>query len=402
MRYEPIIREEEVELSPLEKILQTLKENKNILYGIIGAVVIIILLTGVVLILRYRSVRYDTDAWFEFSTVLNKYKDGGILAKGSSRDFIQELEGALEKYPKSSATPYVLYELGNQYYFAEDFEKAKEHYNRIRLEFPAHFLSNPDLNRGSLPRTVRDLVKCDEELKWKKDHPDWLSPQEIGKDSYEGLDNTVSAIVDTNKGFFKIQFYKEKAQKTKENFIRLCENGSYNNCKFFRIIPNVLIMSGDPGEKVEENTSEKEPENSEKNEREEKKSGENLKPQAIDLEIYENLQHHLGTVSMARNPAEEKSSNSIFFICLSSQPTFDNNFTIFGQIVEGISVLVELGQTKVFTDRASEFDKLYQPIDDIYITNIRIEKSSEVEKKEGEEKEGNKKIPEDSGKEKKG
>ena len=58
-----------------------------------------------------------------------------------------------------------------------------------------------------------------------------------------------------------------------------------------------------------------------------------------DLKAEFNSRPHLdGTVSMAR-AADPDSAGSQFYICLGPQPFLDGNYTVFGQVTEGLDVV---------------------------------------------------------------
>ena len=50
---------------------------------------------------------------------------------------------------------------------------------------------------------------------------------------------------------------------------------------------------------------------------------------------FSNTSHLRGTVSMART-ADPDSANSQFFICFDAAPHLDEQYTVFGQVIEGM------------------------------------------------------------------
>jgi cyclophilin family peptidyl-prolyl cis-trans isomerase len=52
--------------------------------------------------------------------------------------------------------------------------------------------------------------------------------------------------------------------------------------------------------------------------------------------------HVTGTLSMARS-RDVDSAGSQFYICLAPQPSLDGQYTVFGQVVEGMDVVQSLG-----------------------------------------------------------
>jgi peptidyl-prolyl cis-trans isomerase SDCCAG10 len=53
-------------------------------------------------------------------------------------------------------------------------------------------------------------------------------------------------IIDTSHGELEIELWCKEIPKGCKNFIQLCLDGYYDNCKFHRLIPNFMIQGGDP------------------------------------------------------------------------------------------------------------------------------------------------------------
>ncbi|GIV43565.1 MAG: hypothetical protein KatS3mg035_0688 [Bacteroidia bacterium] len=54
------------------------------------------------------------------------------------------------------------------------------------------------------------------------------------------------AIIKTEKGDMKVEFYHNDAPNTVANFIKLSESGFYNGLTFHRVIPGFVIQGGLP------------------------------------------------------------------------------------------------------------------------------------------------------------
>lgn len=59
-------------------------------------------------------------------------------------------------------------------------------------------------------------------------------------------ENTVEAVIKTNKGDITVQLFESRAPKTVKNFIELSKKGYYDGVIFHRVIPNFMIQGGDP------------------------------------------------------------------------------------------------------------------------------------------------------------
>ncbi len=122
------------------------------------------------------------------------------------------------------------------------------------------------------------------------------------------------AIIETDKGRMTILLYPEVAPETVKNFVALAQKGFYDGLTFHRVVPGFVIQGGDP----QGNGS--------------GGPGYNIKAE------FNSRKHIRGTVAMARS-TEPDSAGSQFYICLTPQPSLDGNYTVFGQVVEGMEVI---------------------------------------------------------------
>ena len=121
------------------------------------------------------------------------------------------------------------------------------------------------------------------------------------------------AVIHTKKGDIRIELYAKDAPMTVDNFIQLSRAGFYNGLTFVRIVPNFVIQGGDP--------------------RNDMNGGPGYQIRCeINLRRYET-----GTVGMALSGKD--TGGSQFFITHSPQPHLDGDYTVFGQVVEGMDVV---------------------------------------------------------------
>lgn len=154
------------------------------------------------------------------------------------------------------------------------------------------------------------------------------------------------AVIETSKGTIRVEFFASDAPNTVASFIELADAGFYNGIKFHRVVPNFVVQAGDPetrelsGAEVREITA-----------RQAKGVVQSGEPYigaggpgwVMKAEI--NARKHLkGTVAMARSTALD-SAGSQFYICLEPQPGLDGQYTVFGQVIEGMDVVesIEVG-----------------------------------------------------------
>lgn len=125
------------------------------------------------------------------------------------------------------------------------------------------------------------------------------------------------AIIHTEKGDMKIEFYHADAPNTVANFIKLIESGYYDGLTFHRVIPDFVIQGGCPNG-----------------------TGTGGPGYKIDCELTGGNQYHdRGVLSMAH--AGRNTGGSQFFVCHSRTNTahLDRNHTCFGKVVEGLNVI---------------------------------------------------------------
>lgn len=125
------------------------------------------------------------------------------------------------------------------------------------------------------------------------------------------------AIITTNRGEMKVEFYEKDAPRTVENFVKLAKDGFYNGLTWHRVLPDFVIQGGCP-----------------------KGNGTGGPGYTIDCELDgENQYHDRGVLSMAH--AGRNTGGSQFFICHSRNNTahLDRNHTCFGKVVEGVDVI---------------------------------------------------------------
>ncbi|MBI2638577.1 peptidylprolyl isomerase [Candidatus Peregrinibacteria bacterium] len=157
------------------------------------------------------------------------------------------------------------------------------------------------------------------------------------------------AVIKTNKGVIKIQFFPQFAPETVKNFTELAKKGFYNGLKFHRVIPDFMIQGGDPlGTGTGGETY--------------KGSGTTLK-----AEISDKLKHIRGAVSMARRGGDLNSATSQFFIVQNKNgvSSLDGQYTVFGQAFEGLDVVDVIANVKRDSDDV--------PLEDVIMESVVVQ-----------------------------
>lgn len=129
------------------------------------------------------------------------------------------------------------------------------------------------------------------------------------------------------KGQVVIELYTKEAPNTTAQIIRLAESGFYNGQKFFRVLKDprpYLVMFGDPNSKTMPLDSD-----------------EMGKGGSGNTIAYENTgkSNVKGAVGLSTLPRDKNSGDSQFYILLDDKPFLDGNYTVFGQVVQGMEIV---------------------------------------------------------------
>jgi cyclophilin family peptidyl-prolyl cis-trans isomerase len=129
------------------------------------------------------------------------------------------------------------------------------------------------------------------------------------------------AILETNLGTIKIQFFPDKAPGHVKNFIDLAKKGFYDGTRFHRVIPGFMIQGGDPLSK--------------KGDR--RVMGTGGPGYTIKAE-FNDVKHERGILSMARS-SDPNSAGSQFFIMVANKTHLDGQYSAFGKVISGMDVV---------------------------------------------------------------
>lgn len=129
----------------------------------------------------------------------------------------------------------------------------------------------------------------------------------------------LTAFLKTVHGNIEIKFYSREAPRSVTRFIKLIREGFYDGLKFHRVIPKFIIQSGDPTGTGRGG------------------SGTILKSE------FNSIPHIKGTVALARGE-DPDSSDSQFYIALTTLPHLDGKYTVIGQVVKGMEVIDKISR----------------------------------------------------------
>jgi cyclophilin family peptidyl-prolyl cis-trans isomerase len=126
------------------------------------------------------------------------------------------------------------------------------------------------------------------------------------------------ARMETDKGTMVIELFADKTPMTVNNFVFLSREGFYDGVIFHRVIDNFMVQGGDPTG-----------------------TGRGGPGYKFGDEFNSSLKHDKqGILSMAN--AGPGTNGSQFFITHGPTPHLNGKHTVFGQVVEGLDVLMSI------------------------------------------------------------
>jgi peptidyl-prolyl cis-trans isomerase A (cyclophilin A) len=171
------------------------------------------------------------------------------------------------------------------------------------------------------------------------------------------MSDNPTATLHTNRGDITVELYEDRAPRTVENFVGLAtgeqewedpETGEtrtdplYEDVLFHRVIDDFMIQGGDPTG-----------------------TGRGGPGYQFDDEFHDELTHDgPGVLSMANSGPNTNGSQ--FFITLDATPHLDGRHSVFGQVVDGMDVVREIGSV--------ETDANDRPVDDIVLESVDVDR----------------------------
>lgn len=152
----------------------------------------------------------------------------------------------------------------------------------------------------------------------------------------------MSVTLHTSLGDLKLEVFCEDTPRAAENFLALAASGYYDKSVFHRNIKGFMLQGGDPT-----GTG---------------KGGKSIWGAKFADELVPTLRHNVkGIVSMANSGPNTNGSQ--FFITYGKQPHLDNQYTVFGRVIDGWDTLTACERTPVDSK-----DRPTSPITLNYIT----------------------------------
>ncbi|RZN12239.1 peptidylprolyl isomerase [Bradyrhizobium genosp. SA-3] len=134
------------------------------------------------------------------------------------------------------------------------------------------------------------------------------------------LDKANAVVIDSTKGRIVIKLRTDIAPQHAERIKQLAREGFYNNVPFHRVMDGFMAQTGD-GQNGNGTGGSKYP---------------NLKQE------FSKVHFARGIVGMARRGDSVDSANSQFFIMFADGGSLDNQYTVIGEVVQGMDVVDKL------------------------------------------------------------
>jgi peptidyl-prolyl cis-trans isomerase A (cyclophilin A) len=165
----------------------------------------------------------------------------------------------------------------------------------------------------------------------------------------------LTATLHTSHGDVEIELYSDRVPRTVENFVGLAtgekswehpdtgeqmDEPLYDDVLFHRVIDEFMIQTGDPTG-----------------------TGRGGPGYTFDDEFHSRLSHDgPGVVSMANSGPDTNGSQ--FFVTLAAQPHLDGKHSVFGEVVDGMDVVREIGSVETDGDD--------RPVEDVLLESVTI------------------------------
>ena len=144
--------------------------------------------------------------------------------------------------------------------------------------------------------------------------------------------------IELKDGNVKIKLRPDLAPNHVQRITELATEGFYDGIVFHRVIPDFMAQTGDPT-----GTG----------------TGSSDKPNLAQEFSSEN--HVRGTASMARG-GDPNSANSQFFICFLDCPWLDNQYTVWGEVEEGMDLVDNIKKGKDQSGVVQDPDKMIKVV----------------------------------------
>lgn len=180
------------------------------------------------------------------------------------------------------------------------------------------------------------------ERQWAEDNPNIFENPAPPEGSPE-------VELETDRGIIRIALYMNEAPAHVKNFMKLVEEGYYDNTRFHRVVTGGFIQGGDP------------------NSREDDAASWGLGGPDTQIPSEKNsLIHAKGVLAAAKKGGATDSSGSQFYITCSPQHQFDGRYVVYGKVLEGLEIVEDISNGEIRTDKRET------PVEPVRILSTRV------------------------------
>jgi len=263
------------------------------------------------------------------------YADWNLLTEKLSLDLTtgelsastEDIAGLRAPLKGGAAEPWAVYLSAVALAKDGDWSGAESQLASLESEFPKH-----PLNTGmyefegsdgaeSLAQRFKRVVA--DQKSWAVTHPELIANPTLNE-------SAPRVRIVTDEGAILVGLYPDRAPKHCENFLKLCKEGFYDGTLFHRVVPFALIQAGDPNTKNEDQST----------------WGNGGPGYTIESEE-SGLFHFEGSLAAAKKPQEQESSGSQFYLTVADVHGLDDQYVVFGSIIEGLENAVTIGEGEV-------------------------------------------------------
>ena len=130
-----------------------------------------------------------------------------------------------------------------------------------------------------------------------------------------------TVVMETSAGTIRLRLFTDVTPGHSDNFKRLANFGYYDSTTFHRVVPGFVIQGGDILSRDAQRSND----------------GQGGPGYTIPAE-FNPRPHRKGTLAMARS-RDPNSAGSQFYIALRRLPQLDNQYSVFGEVIEGMAVV---------------------------------------------------------------
>ena len=152
------------------------------------------------------------------------------------------------------------------------------------------------------------------------------------------------AVIETSMGNMTVELFPDRAPNHVRNFLRLAASGVYDGTAFHRVVKGFVIQGGYL------------PSRREPLDMKQEEYIHSLAPE------FNPTPHEKGILSMARGD-DPASATTSFFIVTARAEALDNQYTVFGRVVDGLDVLEKIEAVPVNGET---------PVDRVEVTRVRV------------------------------